>query len=46
MLPEPFWTQSMTHNLIIKDNIFHECGKAPAAPDAIEYNNETSTGLI
>jgi hypothetical protein len=46
MLPEPFWTQSMTHNLIIKDNIFHECGKAPAAPDAIEYNNDTCTGLI
>jgi hypothetical protein len=46
MLPEPFWTQSTSFNISIINNIFHECGHAPASPDAISYLNETCTGLV
>ena len=46
MLPEPFWTQSLAFNLQIINNTFHNCGNSPAAPNPIEYNNETCTGLV
>ncbi len=46
MLPEVFWTQSVSVNVTIEDNVFTTTGHAPAAPDSIAYTNDTCPGLV
>jgi hypothetical protein len=46
MLPEVFWTQSISENITITNSQFVTTGNAPAAPDSIEYVNDTCRGLV
>ena len=38
MLPELFWTQSVSNNITLRDNVLRGCGCQPNTPHAIEYN--------
>ena len=38
MLPELFWTQSVSANVTLEDNVLRRCGCTALAPHAIEYN--------
>lgn len=44
MLPELFWTQSVSSNITLADNQLRDCGCTTLAPHAIEYNPDI-TGL-
>ena len=46
MLPEIFWTQSISMNITVTNNVFVGTGNAPAAPDSIAYVPDTCTGLV
>ena len=46
MLPEVFWTQSVSMNVTITNNVLVGTGNAPAAPDSIAYVNDTCPGLV
>jgi hypothetical protein len=38
MLPELFWTQSVSSNITLANNVLRGCGCSANAPHAIEYN--------
>ena len=38
MLPELFWTQSVSANVTLESNVLRRCGCTALAPHAIEYN--------
>ena len=38
MLPELFWTQSVSSNITLRNNVLRGCGCSANAPHAIEYN--------
>ena len=38
MLPELYWTQSVSRNVTLIDNVLRGCGCTTLAPHAIEYN--------
>ena len=38
MLPELFWTQSVSSNITLEGNVLRGCGCSANAPHAIEYN--------
>lgn len=46
MLPEAFWTQSVSFNVTITNSVLTNVGNAPASPDAIAYYPDTCTGLV
>lgn len=45
MLPELFWTQSVSSNITLVNNTLRRCGCTPIAPHAIEYNPDI-VGLV
>ena len=45
MLPELFWTQSVSNNITLADNVLRGCGCSANAPHAIEYNPDI-VGLV
>lgn len=45
MLPELFWTQSVSSNITLADNVLRGCGCSANAPHAIEYNADI-VGLV
>ena len=45
MLPEFFWTQSVSSNITLTNNVLRDCGCTALAPHAIEYN-EDIVGLV
>jgi hypothetical protein len=45
MLPELFWTQSVSSNVTLRNNVLRGCGCTTLAPHAIEYN-EDIIGLV
>ncbi len=45
MLPELFWTQSVSSNVTLADNVLRGCGCSANAPHAIEYNDDI-VGLV
>lgn len=46
MLPEPFWTQSVSRDITIRNSVFNVTGNAPAAPQSVEYVPATCPGLV
>lgn len=46
MLPEVFWTQSVSRDITIQNCVFNVTGGAPAAPESIEYAPATCPGLV
>ena len=40
MLPELYWTQSVSSNITLESNVLRRCGCTPLAPHAIEYNGD------
>ena len=45
MLPELFWTQSVSKNVTLVDNVLRGCGCTANAPHAIEYDADIE-GLV
>lgn len=45
MLPELFWTQSVSANITLENNVLRGCGCTALAPHAIEYNADI-VGLV
>ena len=45
MLPEIFWTQSVSSNITLENNILRGCGCTANTPHAIEYNPDI-VGLV
>jgi hypothetical protein len=45
MLPELFWTQSVSSNITLQGNVLRGCGCSANAPHAIEYNTDI-IGLV
>ena len=46
MLPELFWTQSVSSNITLENNVLRRCGCTALAPHAIEYNPDIVNLLL
>jgi hypothetical protein len=46
MLPEVFWTQSVSQDVTVENSVLIDVGNCPAQMDPIAYNNDTCQGCV